>query len=106
MRRRAAVLALAALLAAPLAPAQSYPERPLRYVIPSAAGGGPDTAARVVMAELGRQLGHWNGEKCLCCRNCLRRTKFWAVVADHHIEIQPIRQVGHRLADVAAPDEQ
>ena len=51
------MLALAALLAAPLAPAQSYPERPLRYVIPSAAGGGPDTAARVVMAELGRQLG-------------------------------------------------
>jgi tripartite-type tricarboxylate transporter receptor subunit TctC len=51
------VLGLAALLAAPLALAQSYPERPLRYVIPSAAGGGPDTAARVVMAELGRQLG-------------------------------------------------
>jgi tripartite-type tricarboxylate transporter receptor subunit TctC len=39
------------------AAAAAYPERPLRYVIPSAAGGGPDTAARVVMAELGRQLG-------------------------------------------------
>jgi tripartite-type tricarboxylate transporter receptor subunit TctC len=51
------VLGLAGLLAAPLAPAQLYPERPLRYVIPSAAGGGPDTAARVVMAELGKQLG-------------------------------------------------
>jgi tripartite-type tricarboxylate transporter receptor subunit TctC len=37
--------------------AADYPERPIRYVIPSAAGGGPDTAARVVMAELGRQLG-------------------------------------------------
>jgi tripartite-type tricarboxylate transporter receptor subunit TctC len=35
----------------------AYPERPLRYVIPSAAGGGPDTAARVVMAELGKRLG-------------------------------------------------
>jgi tripartite-type tricarboxylate transporter receptor subunit TctC len=35
----------------------AYPERPIRYVIPSAAGGGPDTAARVVMAELGKQLG-------------------------------------------------
>jgi tripartite-type tricarboxylate transporter receptor subunit TctC len=55
--RQAAVLGLAALLAAPLAPAQSYPGRPLRYVIPSAAGGGPDTAARVVMAELGSKLG-------------------------------------------------
>jgi tripartite-type tricarboxylate transporter receptor subunit TctC len=40
-----------------IAIAQDYPVRPLRYVIPSAAGGGPDTAARVVMAELGRQLG-------------------------------------------------
>jgi tripartite-type tricarboxylate transporter receptor subunit TctC len=34
----------------------AYPERPIRYVIPSAAGGGPDTAARVVMAELGKRL--------------------------------------------------
>lgn len=37
--------------------AAGYPERPLRYVIPSAAGGGPDVAARVVMQQLGRQLG-------------------------------------------------
>ena len=36
--------------------AAGYPERPLRYVIPSAAGGGPDVAARVVMNQLGRQL--------------------------------------------------
>jgi tripartite-type tricarboxylate transporter receptor subunit TctC len=34
-----------------------FPERPLRYVLPSAAGGGPDVAARVVMAELSRQTG-------------------------------------------------
>jgi tripartite-type tricarboxylate transporter receptor subunit TctC len=34
-----------------------YPERPIRYVLPSAAGGGPDVAARIVMAELGKQLG-------------------------------------------------
>ena len=35
----------------------AWPERPLRYVLPSAAGGGPDIAARIVMAELSRQLG-------------------------------------------------
>jgi tripartite-type tricarboxylate transporter receptor subunit TctC len=35
----------------------AYPDRPLRYVLPSAAGGGPDVAARVVMAELSRQTG-------------------------------------------------
>ena len=34
-----------------------YPERPLRYILGSAAGGGPDVAARIVMAQLGRQLG-------------------------------------------------
>ena len=35
----------------------AYPERPLRYILCSAAGGGPDVAARIVMAQLGRQLG-------------------------------------------------
>jgi tripartite-type tricarboxylate transporter receptor subunit TctC len=35
----------------------AWPERPLRYIIPSAPGGGPDVAARIIMAELGRQVG-------------------------------------------------
>ncbi len=39
------------------ADAAGYPDRPLRYVIPSAVGGGPDIAARVVMNQLSRQLG-------------------------------------------------
>ncbi|MDB5866363.1 MAG: hypothetical protein JWO70_4169 [Betaproteobacteria bacterium] len=37
--------------------AAAYPDRPIRYVLPSAAGGGPDVAARIVMTELGRRLG-------------------------------------------------
>lgn len=37
--------------------AAAWPERPLRYIIPSAPGGGPDVAARIIMAELGRQVG-------------------------------------------------
>jgi tripartite-type tricarboxylate transporter receptor subunit TctC len=37
--------------------AAEYPDRPIRYVLPSAPGGGPDVAARIIMAELGRQLG-------------------------------------------------
>lgn len=37
--------------------AAAYPERPLRYVMGSAPGGGPDVAARIVMAQLGRQMG-------------------------------------------------
>ena len=35
----------------------AWPERPLRYIVPSAPGGGPDVAARIIMAELGRQVG-------------------------------------------------
>ena len=35
----------------------AFPERPLRYVLASAAGGGPDVAARIIMAELSRQTG-------------------------------------------------
>lgn len=37
--------------------AAAWPERPLRYIIPSAPGGGPDVAARIIMAELARQVG-------------------------------------------------
>ena len=47
------VLAMAAATAGHAA----WPERPLRYILGSAAGGGPDIAARVVMAQLSRQLG-------------------------------------------------
>ena len=50
-------LSIAFACAVSLSAAAAYPDRPLRYVLPSAAGGGPDVAARVVMAELGRQLG-------------------------------------------------
>ena len=48
-------LAVAGCVALPAA--ADYPERPIRYVLPSAPGGGPDVAARIVMAELSRQVG-------------------------------------------------
>lgn len=35
----------------------AYPERPIRMIVPSAAGGQPDTNSRLVAAELGRQIG-------------------------------------------------
>lgn len=50
------VLAMAAAGAAPSATA-AWPERPLRYVLGSAPGGGPDIAVRIVMGQLSRQLG-------------------------------------------------
>jgi tripartite-type tricarboxylate transporter receptor subunit TctC len=46
-----------ALLLTMTAVCAEYPERPLRYILASAAGGGPDVAARVVMTELSRQTG-------------------------------------------------
>ena len=53
----ASVAALAASLAAPLA-AQTYPSRPIRYVVPFAAGAGVlDIMARIVSQHLGISLG-------------------------------------------------
>ena len=37
--------------------AAGYPERPLRLIVPSGAGGGPDVGARLIGAQLTRQLG-------------------------------------------------
>jgi tripartite-type tricarboxylate transporter receptor subunit TctC len=37
--------------------AAAYPDRPLRLIVPSAAGGGPDTVARLVAGEFVKQMG-------------------------------------------------
>ena len=51
-------IALAALFAAACAAqAQDYPQRPVRIVVPYAAGGGVDAAARVVAQHLSTVLG-------------------------------------------------
>ena len=34
-----------------------YPDRPVRVIVSSAPGGGPDISTRIVVAELGRQMG-------------------------------------------------
>jgi len=37
--------------------AADYPTRSVRYIVPSAPGGSPDITARILTAELGRQMG-------------------------------------------------
>ena len=51
------VLAALALLAATLADAQSYPSRPIRYIVPQAPGGSSDTLARIVTQRVAEGLG-------------------------------------------------
>ena len=54
---RAASLAMAVLLTATIANAQTYPNRPITLVMPVAAGGPNDTAGRVVAQRLSQILG-------------------------------------------------
>jgi tripartite-type tricarboxylate transporter receptor subunit TctC len=51
------IVGVALLLLAVTPASAAFPDRPLRYVMGSAAGGGPDVASRVIMAELSRQTG-------------------------------------------------
>jgi tripartite-type tricarboxylate transporter receptor subunit TctC len=58
LSRRTLLAATAAAVAVPrLAWAQSYPSRPVRLVVPFAAGGASDTFARIVSQRLGERLG-------------------------------------------------
>ena len=52
---RSAFLLLAWLIGATAVAA--YPEKPIRFVIPSAAGGSPDVLMRVMTQQLSTQIG-------------------------------------------------
>ena len=57
MKSRAALLALGALLAAADSIAQNYPVRPVRVIVPFAAGGNTDITARAIGARLSEVFG-------------------------------------------------
>src|SRR6266581_7709037 len=56
MRRLRFVLLLLA-FALPAAARAEYPERPIRFIVPQAAGSATDTVARILAAELSKELG-------------------------------------------------
>lgn len=57
LSRRTLVAAACVLFSATAGSAQSWPERPITFVVPFPAGGGTDTFARPLAAELTKQLG-------------------------------------------------
>ena len=58
MKRRHLLQAASAAIALPrLARAQSFPTKPIRYIVPVAPGGGNDMIARVVTERWGKALG-------------------------------------------------
>jgi len=57
MKRLHAWLLSAAAAALPLAASAAYPDKPIRLVVPYAAGGGADGAARILAQRLGSALG-------------------------------------------------
>ena len=57
MQRRHLLQAAASLALPSSALAQNYPAKPIRYIVPVAAGGGSDMVGRVVTERWGRALG-------------------------------------------------
>jgi tripartite-type tricarboxylate transporter receptor subunit TctC len=53
----ALAVALASTLAAGTAPADDYPSRPIRLIVPYAAGGGADSVARIVAKRVSETIG-------------------------------------------------
>src|SRR3954470_3083315 len=56
LRRVALVLAFA-IMSVPVQAQSSYPSQPIKLIVPYAAGGFPDTTARIVAAHLQEKIG-------------------------------------------------
>jgi tripartite-type tricarboxylate transporter receptor subunit TctC len=56
--QKLATLPIALAGAAPQRAWAAWPDKPIRLIVPSAAGGSPDVLCRLLAAELGKSLGH------------------------------------------------
>ena len=58
MTKRLLCVAFEIVLLVPgFAMSQGYPSKPIRLIVPTAAGGGPDINARLIAGELSKQMG-------------------------------------------------
>src|SRR5438034_11831922 len=57
MKKISSLLAMLALLAAGVASAQDYPNRPVTIIVPQAAGGANDILGRILAQELAKGFG-------------------------------------------------
>ena len=57
MKRSLFATFLVVLLCGPASAIGDYPDRPIRFIVPSAAGGSPDVLMRILTTELSRRLG-------------------------------------------------
>jgi tripartite-type tricarboxylate transporter receptor subunit TctC len=80
---RAMTLVLLSLFAAPAALAQTYPERPIRIIVPFPAGGPSDVLARIIGERMGQDFGQ-------------------AVIVDNRPGANTV--IGAQLVQKAAPD--
>ncbi|MGE8656689.1 MAG: Bug family tripartite tricarboxylate transporter substrate binding protein [Achromobacter sp.] len=55
--RRLAALALAATFSAGAQAAGAYPDKPITFIVPSAAGGSPDVLSRLITTQLAKDTG-------------------------------------------------
>jgi tripartite-type tricarboxylate transporter receptor subunit TctC len=63
---------LAVALAPATAPAQDYPTRPVRIIVPFAPGGGTDVTTRIVSTRLQEALSPASCRQPRCASKCLR----------------------------------
>ena len=90
-----------ALLAAVAIHAQAaYPEKPIRFIIPSAPGGSPDVLMRILLAQMSQQMGVAfvvEGQLAYY-KNPDTNREVYSILAERFTEITPPKSTGVKPA--------